>query len=155
MRNGYAVPDLMLKIDIHTHIIPEEMPRWSEKFGYGGFIHLDHHKVGCARMMSGDKFFREIESNCWDPHVRISEYDDFGVQCSINIKYWKHIRKFWNIFDIGWFSSGGNCITSRWLRGLRTATTAQSDLVITGLRAGRFLRPRILINNLITGSWLR
>lgn len=73
----------MLKIDIHTHIIPEEMPRWSEKFGYDGFIHLDHHKAGCARMMSGDKFFREVESNCWDPHVRMSEYDEFGVQVQV------------------------------------------------------------------------
>lgn len=63
----------MLKIDIHTHIIPEHMPRWSEKFGYGGFIHLDHHKPCCARMMQDDKFFREIQDNCWDAEVRMKE----------------------------------------------------------------------------------
>jgi len=62
-----------LKIDIHTHIIPEHLPRWSEKFGYGGFIHLDHHKPCCARMMKDDEFFREIHDNCWDPEVRIKE----------------------------------------------------------------------------------
>jgi aminocarboxymuconate-semialdehyde decarboxylase len=62
-----------LKIDIHTHIIPEHLPRWSEKFGYGGFIHLDHHKPCCARMMKDDEFFREIQDNCWDPAVRIKE----------------------------------------------------------------------------------
>lgn len=49
------------------------MPRWSEKFGYGGFIHLDHHKPCCARMMKDDEFFREIQDNCWDPEVRIKE----------------------------------------------------------------------------------
>ena len=34
----------MLKIDMHTHIIPEKLPRFAEKFGYGDFIYLDHHK---------------------------------------------------------------------------------------------------------------
>lgn len=60
-------------IDIHTHIIPETMPRWSERFGYGGFIHLEHHQPCRARMMKDQQFFREIESNCWDPQQRIRE----------------------------------------------------------------------------------
>lgn len=62
-----------MKIDIHTHIIPEHLPKWSEKFGYGGFIHLEHHKPCCARMMKDDEFFREIESNCWDAETRLKE----------------------------------------------------------------------------------
>jgi aminocarboxymuconate-semialdehyde decarboxylase len=66
----------MLKIDIHTHILPKNIPRWKEKFGYGGFITLDHHKPCCARMMKDDgKFFREIEDNCWSPEKRIEECD--------------------------------------------------------------------------------
>ena len=28
----------MLAIDIHTHILPREMPRWADRFGYGGFL---------------------------------------------------------------------------------------------------------------------
>ena len=67
------------KIDIHTHIIPEKVPRWAEKFGYGGFIHLEHHKECCAKMMIDNKFFREIESNCWDPKVRMHECDEHKV----------------------------------------------------------------------------
>ena len=59
---------------MHTHIMPKHLPRWAEKFGYDGFIHLDHHKDGWARMMQGDKFFREINENCWNPEVRINEY---------------------------------------------------------------------------------
>lgn len=51
-------------VDIHTHILPENIPNFREKFGYGGFIHLDHHKPCCARMMMDDKFFREIEDDC-------------------------------------------------------------------------------------------
>lgn len=73
----------MLNIDIHTHIIPEHMPHWAEKFGYGGFIHLDHHKPCCARMMVGDKFFREVESNCWDAEVRMKECDAHGVHVQV------------------------------------------------------------------------
>src|SRR5215203_6198335 len=52
----------MLKIDIHTHILPRDIPRWKEKFGYGGFITLEHHKPCCARMLKDDgHFFRGIE----------------------------------------------------------------------------------------------
>ena len=73
----------MLKIDIHTHIIPEHMPKWSEKFGYGGFIHLDHHKPCCARLMVDDKFFREVEDNCWSAEKRIKECDHHGVDVQV------------------------------------------------------------------------
>jgi aminocarboxymuconate-semialdehyde decarboxylase len=66
----------MLKVDIHTHILPQDIPRWKEKFGYGGFVTLDHHKPCCARMLKDDgKFFREIESNCWSPEKRLKECD--------------------------------------------------------------------------------
>lgn len=73
----------MLKIDIHTHIIPEHLPKWSEKFLDSRYIHLDHHCPGCARMMQGDKFFREIKSDCWDGAVRIQDCDRTGVNVQV------------------------------------------------------------------------
>ena len=73
----------MKKIDIHTHIMPEKIPNWFEKFGYGEFIHLDHHKPCCARMMKGDKFFREIESNCWEPKDRIIDMSATDVDIQV------------------------------------------------------------------------
>jgi len=76
------MPEL-LAIDIHTHILPEDIPDFGRRFGYGGFIHLDHHRPGCARMMMDDKFFREVQSNCWDPQVRIGESDGFRVQVQV------------------------------------------------------------------------
>lgn len=84
----------MLKIDMHTHIMPEKMPKFSEKFGYGGFIHLDHHRKGWARMMQDSKFFREINENCWDPEIRVKEYEAYKTQvqvvCTIPVlfSYW-------------------------------------------------------------------
>jgi aminocarboxymuconate-semialdehyde decarboxylase len=79
---------------MHTHIMPEVLPDWTKKFGYGQFIHLDHHREGFARMMQGEKFFREIASNCWNPEVRIEEYAKHATQvqvvCTIPVlfAYW-------------------------------------------------------------------
>jgi aminocarboxymuconate-semialdehyde decarboxylase len=63
-----------MKIDMHSHILPEKLPNFADTFGYGDFIHLEHHRPGFARMMKGQTFFREIGRNCWDPAVRIDEY---------------------------------------------------------------------------------
>ena len=41
----------MLKIDIHTHIIPDKLPDFSKKFGYEGFVKLDKIKKTEANMM--------------------------------------------------------------------------------------------------------
>jgi aminocarboxymuconate-semialdehyde decarboxylase len=84
----------MLKIDMHTHIIPENLPKFADKFGYGDFIYLVHHKPGFANMMKGGEFFREIESNCWDAKERIHEYATHNTQvqvvCTIPVmfSYW-------------------------------------------------------------------
>lgn len=45
-------------------------------------------------MMQGDRFFREVMANCWDPELRIEEYARSGVQvqvvCTIPVlfAYW-------------------------------------------------------------------
>lgn len=74
----------MLKIDVHTHILPEQIPNWKEKFGYGGFIKLEHHESCAARMIKDDgHFFREVEDNCWSPEKRIEECGAFGVDVQV------------------------------------------------------------------------
>ena len=86
----------MLKIDMHTHILPAEMPNWTEKFGYGNFIWLKQQKPGLADMMRGNHFFRTIAENCWDADVRIKEYEQFNTQvqvvCTIPVmfSYWSN-----------------------------------------------------------------
>ncbi|HMN05942.1 MAG TPA: amidohydrolase family protein [Flavobacteriales bacterium] len=76
------MPEL-LAVDIHTHILPKDIPDFGRRFGYGGFIHLDHHKPGCARMMKDDRFFREVEANVWDPARRMAECDQHHVHVQV------------------------------------------------------------------------
>jgi aminocarboxymuconate-semialdehyde decarboxylase len=71
-----------LKIDIHTHIMPEKMPNWVQKFGYGEFIHLEHRNCE-ACMMKGDKVFRVVEENCFKPSTRLKEMDETGVTMQV------------------------------------------------------------------------
>lgn len=75
--------DRPLTIDIHTHILPENWPDLKERYGYGGFIRLEHHKPCCARMMMDDKFFREIQDNSWDPETRMKECDHQHVDVQV------------------------------------------------------------------------
>ncbi len=84
----------MLKIDMHTHIIPRNLPNWTKKFGYGDFIFLEGKDNHTADMMQGGKYFRTIKENCWDEDVRIEEYKINNTQtqvvCTIPVmfSYW-------------------------------------------------------------------
>ena len=79
---------------MHTHILPKVMPNWTEKFGYGKFIHLEHQEDGTADMMQGGQFFRNIQENCWDENIRITDYENYAtkvqVVCTIPVmfSYW-------------------------------------------------------------------
>ena len=94
---------------MHTHILPPEMPNWTEKFGYGDFIWLKKQETsGLADMMKGNKFFRTIEENCWDAQMRITDYQKFNTQvqvvCTVPVmfSYWAkpndtfHLSQFLN-----------------------------------------------------------
>ena len=75
----------MLKIDIHTHILPPEIPDFKKRFGYGGFIQL-RPCAGCTDVDMVDdsgKFFRRVQRNCVDAAERLREYDAHGVQVQV------------------------------------------------------------------------
>ena len=72
-----------MKIDIHTHILPREWPDLDKKFGYPGFVRLEHCDECSARMMIGDRVFREITDNVWEPKRRIEEMDRADVSMQV------------------------------------------------------------------------
>jgi aminocarboxymuconate-semialdehyde decarboxylase len=73
----------MLTVDIHTHILPPDWPQLKERYGYGGFVQLEHHGPGCAHMMIDGRFFREVGANTWDPAVRIGDCNTHGVHVQV------------------------------------------------------------------------
>lgn len=73
-----------MKIDVHAHILPKHIPDLKNKFGYGGFIYLDHFEKGKAKMMRDDgKFFREIDDRCWDPEAIIKDMEKNKVDMMV------------------------------------------------------------------------
>lgn len=73
-----------LRVDVHTHILPKVWESCKDKYGYGGFIRLEHHCEGRAKMFKDDgTFFREIEDNCWSPTRRIRDCDAKGVNVHV------------------------------------------------------------------------
>jgi aminocarboxymuconate-semialdehyde decarboxylase len=71
------------KIDVHTHILPPDWPDLRQRYGYGGFVQLEHHGPGCARLLIDGKVFREIEENCWDPERRLQDCQEYGVKVQV------------------------------------------------------------------------
>jgi len=72
-----------VKIDLHTHILPRDWPDLDTRYGYEGFVRMDHYKPCCARMMMGDRLFREINDNAWEPKRRIEEMDAAAVSMQV------------------------------------------------------------------------
>lgn len=98
----------MQKIDLHTHILPEKWPDWTRKSGYPGWVFLEHHGPGCARMMKSDgagaKPFREIDARTWDPRVRLDDMERAGVGAQVlstvpvMFSYWARAQ---DAYDLG------------------------------------------------------
>jgi len=68
MSAAASTDEAPFSFDVHTHILPKTWPDWKKKFGYGGFIVLDHdtEEDDTANMMRDDgHFFRKIKDNCW------------------------------------------------------------------------------------------
>jgi len=73
-----------MKIDVHTHILPESWPDLKDRYGYGGFVRLDRVDACTADMMADDgRFFRTVHHNTWSPERRIEECDAAGVDVQV------------------------------------------------------------------------
>jgi aminocarboxymuconate-semialdehyde decarboxylase len=75
----------LLKIDVHTHILPKTLPDYRGVSGGGRFVRIEHPESGRgrARMIIDGSLFREIESNTWDVGTRLAECDAAGVDVQV------------------------------------------------------------------------
>ncbi|MBL8988053.1 MAG: amidohydrolase [Gemmatimonadetes bacterium] len=73
----------MPKIDLHTHILPESWPNLRERYGYGGFVEMQHVAPCRAQLIVDGKVFREVEDNCWEPKRRLEDCDRDGVHVQV------------------------------------------------------------------------
>lgn len=71
-----------MKVDLHTHILPSpgRWPAWAARFGHAGWVRLREHRPCGAQMLIGDRVFREIESNSWDPAARLQQMEACGAE---------------------------------------------------------------------------
>eukprot|EP01117_Protostelium_nocturnum_P006955 TRINITY_DN2494_c1_g1_i2.p1 TRINITY_DN2494_c1_g1~~TRINITY_DN2494_c1_g1_i2.p1 ORF type:complete len:384 (-),score=95.86 TRINITY_DN2494_c1_g1_i2:28-1056(-) len=74
---------MSFKVDLHTHILPRNWPDLATKYGYGGWVSLEHTERNTAKMVIDGKFFREIECNCYSPEARIQDCDRDKVDVQV------------------------------------------------------------------------
>ena len=72
-----------MKIDIHTHIIPEKMPDFSKKFGYEGFVSMANKTSKEADMMIFGEKFRTIKCNCWSAKNRLNDMKKHQIDIQV------------------------------------------------------------------------
>lgn len=74
-----------MKLDIHTHILPSELPNLQARYGCTGWINIrpSETEPGVANMYKDDVFFRRIEKNCSCTRERRQDMSATGVSAQV------------------------------------------------------------------------
>jgi aminocarboxymuconate-semialdehyde decarboxylase len=68
-----------VRVDVHTHIVPEGWEDWAARFGGERWPRLVRHDACRATIMTGAQFFRDIDDRSWSPARRIEDMDRLGI----------------------------------------------------------------------------
>ncbi|MFJ5792033.1 amidohydrolase family protein [Lysinibacillus sp. NPDC093197] len=72
-----------MRVDFHTHIIPEDIPNFVEKFGGERWPTLEKTCTCGANIMVAGQVFREVTDQVWSPEKRIQDMDAEGVDIQV------------------------------------------------------------------------
>jgi aminocarboxymuconate-semialdehyde decarboxylase len=73
----------MFKIDIHTHILPENLNELTNTFSDSRFLRMDAINDKTAMLLKDDMQFRQVYCNCWNHHTRTKECNETGVNIQV------------------------------------------------------------------------
>ncbi len=73
----------MFTIDIHTHIIPENLNDLISTFNDQRYLSIKHVNERNAILIKDHKEFRKISCNCWHPQERIIDCSKTGVDVQV------------------------------------------------------------------------
>lgn len=69
-------------IDVHTHYVPKGWPDVTADGGADApWLRIETERE--AMMMTGSSEFRRIQSDCWDPQIRLADMDADGVDVQV------------------------------------------------------------------------
>ena len=72
-----------MKVDFHTHFIPQQYPDMSKKYGGEGWATLVHNGPCKADIYSAGKHYRQIDDRSWDPERRLKDMDAEGINVQV------------------------------------------------------------------------
>ncbi len=73
----------MFKIDIHTHILPENLNEVTNTFSDPRFLRMDPIDDKSAMLKKDGAAFRKVDCNCWNHKKRIQECDSTSVDVQV------------------------------------------------------------------------
>lgn len=127
-------------VDVHTHILPPELPDLRQRFGYGGWPSIVPDGPRTARIVIDDRVFRVIDDDCWDPVRRLEDCDRDGVALQVlstvpvMFSYWAEAADTAHLAHI--LNDHIASVCARWpdrFAGLGTLPLQDPDLAIAEL----------------------
>jgi len=73
----------VFKIDIHTHILPENLNEITNTFSDPRFLRMDAIDDKTAMLRKDEKAFRKVDCNCWNHRRRIQECVNASVDVQV------------------------------------------------------------------------
>ncbi len=68
-----------MRVDLHTHLVPEGWEDWASRYGAGRWPRLVRHDACRATIMTGDHFFRDVDDRSWSPARRLADMERLGI----------------------------------------------------------------------------